>query len=161
MADNKNKKSSLGKILIGVFGALIGIITAAATAAGLMWKRISRKMTADGGQNNMAYIAVFLKNHVVIGADATNVYLSCACGSIKAEMPAMSEHDTFIDVFGFLGHVNLWVPEGVRVCCDVSLPCGGTLCEELAEANETVDAPTVYVTGQVTTATLNIRRIAQ
>ena len=56
MADNKNKKSSLGKILIGVFGALIGIITAAATAAGLMWKRISRKMTADGGPNNLACI---------------------------------------------------------------------------------------------------------
>lgn len=155
------QKRNIKKIVLAVVGVFTAFAAFATAATVSMWKRVSRKMKVKDGQNNMVYIAMLWRNCCTIGADTNNVYLSTTCGAIKSEMPAAPDHDVNVDVYACLGRINLWVPEGVKVVCDLDLPCGGTLCEELSEANERDDVPVVRVTGRVSCGTLNIRRIAE
>lgn len=158
MGLSKEQWKKVGKIALAVLGVLAAIGAFTGTVATLMWKRISRKMKKDN-QNNQVYIGMLGGNACTVGEDTDNLYLSTACGAIKAEMPAVPNHDVNVDVFACLGRINLWVPAGVKVCCDLELPCRGTLCEELSEANERDDVPVVRVTGKVCLGTLNIRRL--
>jgi hypothetical protein len=158
--DKEQMRKIKKTVLIGG-GALVGVASLIGTVTAIMWKRISRKMKENDGENNMVYISMLWKNNCTIGADTDNVYLSTACGALKATMPAVPDHDVNVDVYACLGRINLWVPLGVKVCCDLDLPCGGELCEELSEANERDDVPVVHVTGRVGCGKLNIRRIEE
>ncbi|MBP5354063.1 MAG: hypothetical protein J6Y67_02855 [Lachnospiraceae bacterium] len=158
---SKEQWKKIKKIAIAVFGALVAMGAFTATVTTIMWKRVSRKLKSKtDGQNNMVYIAMFWRNRCTINEDTNNAYLSTACGAIKAEMPEVPDHDVNVDVYACLGRITLWVPENVKVVCDLELPCGGSLCEELSEANERDDMPVVNVTGRVCCGTLNIRRLA-
>ena len=160
MIFSKEQWKKIKKIAIAVFGAMVALGAFSATVTTIMWKRVSRKLKSKtDGQNNMVYIAMLWRNHCTIGQDTNNAYISTTCGAIKAEMPAVPDHDVNVDVYACLGRITLWVPEGVKVVCDLELPCRGTLCEELSEANERDDVPVVNVTGRVCLGTLNIRRL--
>ena len=160
MLFSKEQWKKIKKIAIAVFGALVAMGAFMATVTTIMWKRISRKMKSEG-RHNMVYIAMLWRNTCTVNEDTDNVYLSTACGAIKATMLVVPDHDVNVDVYACLGRITLWVPEGVKVSCDLELPCGGKLCEELAEANERDDVPVVNVTGRVCCGTLNIRRIEE
>ena len=153
------QKRNIKKIVLAAVGAFTAFAAFATAVTVTMWKRVSRKMKVKDGQNNMVYIAMLWRNHCTIGEDTNNAYISTTCGAIKAEMPAVPDHDVNVDVYACLGRITLWVPEGVKVVCDLELPCRGTLCEELSEANERDDVPVVNVTGRVCLGTLNIRRL--
>lgn len=161
MGLSKEQWKKVKKIALAVLGAMAALGAFMAAVTTIMWKRISRKMKKEEGQHNMVYIAMLWRNCCTIGEDTDNVYLSTACGAIKATMPAVPDHDVSVDVYACLGRITLWVPVGVKVCCDLDLPCNGELCEELSEANERDDVPVVNVTGRVCCGTLNIRRIAE
>lgn len=158
---DKEQRQKIKKAVLIGGGALVGVASVVGTVTTIMWKRISRKMKENDGANNMVYISMLWGNSCTIGPDADNVYLSCSLGGIKAEMPTVPDHDVNVDVYACIGRINLWVPEGVKVVCDLELPCNGELCEELSEANERDDVPVVRVTGRVCCGTLNIRRFAE
>ena len=158
MGLSKEQWKKVKKIALTVLGAMAALGAFMAAVTTVMWKRISRRMKKDS-QNNMVYIAMLWGNRCTVGETTDNVYLSTVCGAIRADMPAVPDHDVNVDVYACLGRITLWVPEDVKVCCDLKLPCGGTLCEELSEANDRDDVPVVRVTGKVCLGTLNIRRL--
>lgn len=150
---NKKAKTVVKTVAgtIGVIGAVTGGM------AGYMYQKNKKKLSEHEGQNNLMYTVNLGGLTIKTKEDTDNVFLSSTFSGIKIDMTEHPiAHDVMIDLMAIYSGVNIYVPEGVKVICDVSVKSGNILNE--AEECDDPFAPVVHIVGNSMYSGIAIRK---
>lgn len=128
-----------------------------AVGLSIIFRQFGGSAKPTSGQNDDISAILGGASQVNTSADYKGGKITAILGGVELDLrKTVIKKDATIDIFGFMGGVELRVPENVVVKTKASAILGGI--ENKRQAAEVKNAPVLYITGQVIMAGIEIKR---